>query len=232
MKYLRNLEPIHREALHMLAQTLATGDGLSLRDLHYRLAENQSFESWLRAMLFKDVWDFTQFVEVCDLTEPARKEKSTVFEAMKDRLISVWKRKDEVYSQKHLELDLIQLKKAYLSILLEVEGYKFAERMFKDDPEAPTLWIHAGQTAIGQRDYFLSYGDLMHFFTNMVFADRENEIYNATLDLYFTVSFDYANAGEVDEDELRNLIATSRASMVEVGREILSYMTHLDRKLN
>ena len=202
-----------------------------MRDLHYRLGENQTFESWLRAMLFKDVWDFTQYVEICDLTRDARKEMRTIFQAMKDRLNSVWS-ETEAEETKELELQLIQLKKAYLNLLMEVEGYKFAERMYREDPDAPTLWIHPGTTAIGQQDYFLSYGDMMHFFTNMVFADTGNDLYNATLDLYFTVCFDYANVTQIEDEDIPEVIDGSRSGMVDLGREILEYMTHLNRRLS
>lgn len=230
MKYLRNFSDLHLQALEILANTLQLDEGLSLRDLHYHLKERVRFRQWLKATLFRDVWDYTQLVETVDLSDQSRNEFSDRLVELKSMIQAA--QETTVNQEKNLILVISHIKLAYLAVISRVEGYRFAARLYEQDPLSPTTWVLRGQTQIGQADYILALGDLTRFFHNLAFAFQNNELYQAVRDLYFTVSFDFAQSENIGDLDRAAVVTDELMDLDAIGREVMQYLRHLNRQLN
>jgi len=229
MKYLREFSDLHLRALEILANTLQLDEGLSLRDLHYHLKERIRFRQWLKATLFRDVWEYTQLVETIDLSDQSRKEFSDKLVEMKSMIRAA--QETTVNQEKNLILVISHIKLAYLTVLSRVEGYQFAARLYEDDPYSPTTWVLRGHTQIGQADYILALGDLTRFFHNLASAFQNNELYKAVRDLYFTVTYDFAQSENIGDPE-KAIVTDELMDLDIIGREVMQYLRHLNRQLN
>jgi hypothetical protein len=229
MRYLRKFSDLHLQALEILANTLELEEGLSLRDLHYHLKERVRFSKWLKATLFRDVWEHTQLVESVDLSDQSREMFSDKLAELKSMIETAQKRSS--YQGKNLGTAISHIKLAYLAVLSRVEGYRFAARLYEEAPYPPTTWVLHGHTRIGQADYILALGDLTRFFKKLASAFQNNELYQAVRDLYFTVSFDFAQAENLDDLE-KAILTDETIDLDSIGREIMRYLRHLNRQLN
>ena len=209
MNYIHEFKDQHLIAMGIVGETLTNRYGISLRDFHYRIATQLKFERWIKTVLFKDVWDFPVYLESEDLPIYRIEKGSKELKELKNRLGQKSRTSEDA------------VKQSYFPLLRQVDGHRFAVRLFYQNQNTPTLWVDQGKTSIGKEDYYVSFGDLLHFFSNMIYSDPLNKLYKAILDMFFTISFDYARNHRQNS---LTISSTPYEELAQVGKEIYRYL--------